>query len=266
MFGKLVWEKSGDEIKFSPASPDLLIYYIEQLSTENVNQFKFNNSNFDYKIYCKLEQNLSSIANISNRIPFQIDEWDGDLFDQQYLNKLHRQWVKTGIEYPKITLLLRALNGLDQHYRDINNNLHLHENSFRYKFVNYDTDPWQIKNIFGPNILNFNDANISLGFNNLGRSSWEKYKNWDNNINDSDTNDYQMLSGLVYINLNRPATQHPPQEYIDWCKHHNISVIGSKLNLGNIIGLEDNLTDFRKILFRNTHEQDDRFFFEICTK
>jgi len=262
---RIVWEGSGDDLLFSATFPDLMCYYVEQLNALQANRFKFRFSKFDRQALLDLEQNLLAVSKVAQKIPLEIDQWDGDLLDQQYLNKLHQQWVKTGTVYPKITTFLRSVNGLDKDYRGINNNLHLLESSFKFHFVNYDTDPFRIKNIFGSDILSFNVSNLTLGFDNLGRSSWEKYKNWDNDIKDTDHNNYQMLGGLVYLNLDRPATQQPPLEYVNWCKQHNAPVVGNRLNLGNIVDLETRLTDLRKILIRNTHEQDNRFFFEICS-
>lgn len=266
MLAKIVWEVSGDEILFSTDLPDLLHYYVEQLNKRDANRFKFKHSEFDLRAYQDLKQNLLSTSKIAQQIPLKIDQWDGNLLDQQYLNKLHRQWVKTGIEYPKIPLLLRSLGGLDEDYRNINTNLHKLEKGFKYSFANYDVDQFQVENIFGKKILKFDQTNLMLGFDNLGRSSWDKYKNFDNNADDNDTNDFQNLSGLVHLNLDRPMTMLPPREYVEWCQHHNMPLVGRSLNLGNIVDLENKLTDLRKILIRNTYEQNDQFFFETCSQ
>jgi hypothetical protein len=266
MLGKLVWEKSGDEIEFSPTSPDLLTYYVETINSDKVNRFSLNSTKFDFNIVNKLLDCIKNISDISEKIPFEIDTWNGDVFDQDYLNLLHRQWVLTGIKYPKMPLLLRKMGNLDNDYRDINNLLHKVEESFNYKFVNYTQDQYQIDNIFGTKILGFDTSNISIGFDNLGRSSWSKFRNFDENAVDQDTNDFKKLSGLIHFNLNRPLSGTAPKEYINWCKLHNVPVVGHTLSLGNIVDLESRLTDLRKIVVRNVNEQNDRFFFEICTK
>ena len=105
-----------------------------------------------------------------------------------------------------------------------------------------------------------------LGFDNLGRSTWEKFKHWDNNVNDTDTNDHQMLSGMVEFSLSRPLSMQPPSNYIEWCQHHNVEVTGASISLGNLIDLDKNMTDIRKILIRNTDEQNNQFFFEISSQ
>jgi hypothetical protein len=266
MLGKLIWEKSGDEIKFTPTFPDLLTYYVETVNSDRVNSFSLNTTKFDSNIVNKLSDCIKNVSNISEKIPFEIDTWDGDVVDQAYLNSLHRQWVLTGLKYPKMPLLLRKVGNLDNNYRDINNLIHKVEASFDYTFVNYTQDPYQIDNIFGPKILGFDTANISIGFDNLGRSSWSKFSNFDENAADQDTNNFEKLSGLIHFNLNRPLSRTAPKEYVNWCNLHKIPVVGDKLSLGNIVNLESKLTDLRKIVIRNTNEQNDRFIFEIYTK
>lgn len=262
MIGKIVWEKSGDEISFTPIFPDLLVYYTERLNRDCANCFQLRETKFDPKTVDDLEYSIKSVKKLSDKIPFLIDDQIGDLLDQNYLNTLHYQWVKTGLKYPALPVLLRQMNGMDQTFRDINKLLHRLENSFQSEFVNYHDDPYQIDNIFGSSILSFDIANLSIGFDNLGRSSWEKFLNFDNNATDVDTNDFKKISGQVTLVLRRPISSQPPQEYIDWCSEHDVPVVGKTLNLGNIIDLDKKLNDIRKIIVRNVHEQNDRFFFE----
>jgi hypothetical protein len=266
MLIKLIWETSGDELRFHPVFPDLLTYYIDQLNKKNCNSFSCCYSEFHPDLISKLKANLHAISLYSSKIPMMITEWNGDLYDQFYLNRLHREWVNTGLKYPNLPLLLRALNNADEDFRDINNNLHKLESSFFYEFKNYDKDPFQIPNNFGLDILSFSTANLMLGFDNLGRSSWEKYKNWDNNAMDTDTNNFEMLSGLIQLTLTRPSSDKAPEEYMSWCRQFNVPVVGKSICLGNLIDLETRLTDYRKILVRNNNEQRNKFFFEICSQ
>lgn len=263
MLGKLIWENTGDEILFDPVYPDLFEYYVDQLNQLAVNKFSCDLSKFDQSMVDNLKSNLKTVFPITKKIPLEITEWDGDALDQDYLNKLHREWVKTGQKYPALPLLLRQLK-LDKDYRQINSNLHIVENSFYYEFVNYHDDPLHINNIFGTDILSFNKANLVIGFDNLGRSSWNKFIAFDDNIHDIDTNDHRMLSGLVELSLARSLERTAPANYVKWCQEKNVEIVGENICLGNIVDLEKNLTSLRKILIRNVHEQSNRFFFEIC--
>lgn len=266
MLGKLIWDTSGDEILFKVTFPDLFEYYLDQLKQKNSNKFFCRKKEFSSNLVSALQYSIKNVEQLKDKLPFIITNWAGDALDQTYLNKLHRDWVKTGIAHPKIVSLLRAMKNADVHYRNINLGIHAIENSFDYECVNYDQDPFQVENIFGQEITGFNIDNLMLGFDNLGRSTWEKFKNWDNNINDSDTNNYQMLSGLVDFSLCRPLVNRPPLNYLEWCQQYNIHATGVSISLGNIIDLDKHLTNIRKILIRNTDEQNNQFFFEICPK
>ena len=264
MLAKLIWETTGDEITFKVTFPDLFDYYLNQLTQKNANKFFCEKKTFSFDSITKLQNSLQHIEQFKNKLPFVIDDWTGELLDQHYLNKLHRDWVKTGLMYPGIIPLLRAIKNTDVDYRNINSTLHEIEKSFNYMFVNYKQDQFQVENIFGKQVTGFNVDNLMLGFNNLGRSTWEKFITWDNNVDDTDTNDYQMLGGSVEFSLCRPLIQTAPLNYIKWCQKHNIEATGMSISLGNIVDLDKHLTDIRKILIRNTDEQNNQFFFEIC--
>lgn len=265
MQAKLVWESSGDEVKFAPTFPDLLEYYIDQLNSNSANTFGLRHSSFDLELVSELESNIAKSKQLANKIPFAISNWEGSVIDQSYLNQLHREWVFTGQQYPQLPMLLRLMDNKDRDFRDINNNLHKVESSFCYEFTNYEIDPFQIHNKFGTEIIGFDMPNLVLGFDNLGRSSWEKFSNWDDVDEQRDTNNYQKLSGVVQISLNRPVTFQPPVEYVEWCRARNTEPIGWNISLGNIVDLQSKLTDIRQIFIRNATQQSNRFFFEISS-
>jgi hypothetical protein len=265
MLVKLVWENTGDEITFIPTFPDLLDYYINHLDQLNLNKFFYKESKVNHGISEELQRCLASIQSLSTKIPMEIDDWSGDVYDQKYLNKLHKQWVMTGIRYPNLPNLLKSMGNKDVDFRNINDTIHLLEKSFDCRFINYKDNPYQIKNIFGKNILSFNTTNLMLGFDNLGRSSWNKFINWDNNIVDTDTNDFECLSGRIELNLNRPLKIDPPIDYVNWCQTHGVPAVGNCISLGNIVDLDRDLSQIRKILVRNIHEQTNTFAFKICS-
>lgn len=265
MLLKLVWENTGDEITFIPTFPDLLDYYVNELDQQNSNKFFCKESKFDQTAVEELQRCLATTQSLSTKIPMGIDDWLGDVYDQDYLNKLHRQWVKTGIRYPKLPNLLRSIGNKDVDFRNINENIHLIEKSFNCEFINYKDNPYQIENIFGKKILSFDTANLMLGFDNLGRSSWSKFINWDDNTADTDTNDFKCLSGRIELNLNRPLKIDPSIDYVNWCQMHDVPVVGHRIGLGNIVDLGRDLLKIRKILVRNVYEQTNTFSFKISS-
>lgn len=264
MKAKIIWHNTGDEIIFVPCDCELFEYWVSGLHQATYNDFSLTESDFCFVSTEKLKISLERCKTYATRIPFLISNWDGDCLDQHYLNVLHKEWVETSKAYPRLIQLLKQL-GIEQEWRDINFYIHEIEGNFKFKFANYISDPWQLPNPYGNKILGFTTANFSLGFDNLGRSSYNKFLCRDENVDDSDTNDRSMLSGLVKISLDKPLTWQPPGEYIQWCKEKNWPVIGDSLPLGNIENLDENLTDIRHVLVRNIYEQNGTFSFEICS-
>jgi hypothetical protein len=263
MQAKLVWQLTGDEIDFAPVNFALLEYYVHQLNQRSVNQFHCKVSKFDDALVTELADSLTTVRDQASRLPIQITNWQGDLFDQDYLNQVHMQWVNTGLQYPHMPQLLRLMQNLDQPFRAINECLHTLESSFQFVFANYETDACQIDNIFGSSLMSFDQPNLTMGFDNLGRSTWNKFLNWDRNVKDTDTNDHQQLSGLIELSLSRPKTYHPPREYVQWCEQQQVPVVGARIGLGNITDLESKLTSIRKIVARNIGQRANTFRIEI---
>ena len=251
MQARLVWSQSGDEIKLQVCWPDLFEYYVEQLADRN--QFVVQDNTQPQDSLIKLQRCIDAIRQADKRLPLQITAWDQNLLDQQVLNQLHREWVQTGQQYPNLPVLLRHLK-LDQQWRGINEYLHDFEGSFDFECKNYTSDQWQVANPFGRDVLDFNTANVELGFDNLGRSSWDKFMSWDDNTNQDDTNDFRMLSGRLLISLNRPMSHAMPVEYQQWCQTRGIETAGRTIRLGNFVDLQSNLTKYRSIFLTNINE------------
>lgn len=265
MIGKIIWPASGDAIPFRVSRPDVFEYYIDCLKRDDKTQFRQIQSSIDPMIVDRLRGNLERTRPIENRGIKILQDWDGDLLDQKFLNQVHHDWVISGQKYPALPSILRAQGGRDQDYREINTTLHALESMFTSQYCNYTHDPYQINNLFGCDIMEFKTDSVMMGFDNLGRSSWNKFLYWDDNVNDIDTNDHQHLSGLLNINLHRPTIWSPPKNYVDWCEQHNQTVVGHRICLGTFIDLDRNLTKYRHIMLAN-HEQSDTIILEISSQ
>ena len=264
---KLVFNKSGDEIELNSLNNKLSEYYVTQLENHNCNVFSAPEPperilQMQHKASLLIEK--INIVNdfLVKKLNIASLSLDGDVFDQNYLNTMHSRWVKLYHEFPKISILLRQVNLLQQ-YRDINSLIHAIESSFQFLYKNYTEDPWGTENIFGHNILKFGSSNIVIGFDNLGRSSYNKWVNFDDNFTDSCTNDYTLLSGNVHINLDRPYIQEPPLEYASTLKSKKLPIIGSKILLANMSNLQTNLKEYRHIFIRNICEQSSTISFRL---
>jgi len=179
----------------------------------------------------------------------------GNPLDQQFLNSLHRQWVKFHLDNPKIIALLRLKNSeLVTKFRGINKLLHKTEKMFSQCYLGQNED--QVINMHNPfhNALSFSTANLQLYYHDLGRNTFNKWINFDEVLDDGDTNDYVKLSADVQLNLGRSLQQQAPTNYLEWCQKHGLSSApGRWVNLGNFVDLETQLTSYRELLMRNLH-------------
>jgi hypothetical protein len=104
--------------------------------------------------------------------------------------------------------------------------------------------------VFGSDILDFGVSNINIKFNSLGRSTYNKWKNFDMPTVE-DTNNFDEIYTELDINLAKPYTKTAPAEYVNWANQNKITPIGNNLGLANFYKLEENLTQYRKMFYNN---------------
>lgn len=252
MKAKLVWHGSGDEINIVPSRPDVFEFYVNSLNLDQRNQFNLQQTSIVPELLDQLRSDIESMKPLENKGIRVLTDWHGDLLDQDYLNRIHREWVLTGQRWPNLPLLLRSKQDLDKNFRSINSTLHQIEMMFASTYHNYSDDPYQVHHPFGSDILGFDLGNVMLGFDNLGRSFFNKWCVWDEVSPDIDTNDQIMLSGKLTINLNRPWQMLPPVNYMEYCNETNKPVLGRVVNLGVFECLGERLKTYRHLMLKNT--------------
>jgi hypothetical protein len=282
----LVFENSGDSLPFESVNSEVLIFYVNQLNQQGLNKFSVVNQNLGKTILGKIEQFRACIVEVNTWLYDLADMKIGvyeieDYLNQDILNEIHADWVKSqsliyniqekrkqfnfsGIaeqiydKFPDDIQTLPLSTVIDrigkiEIYRSLNDpHIHSLENSFNA--IDYQvSDIWTIvaDNPFPKNILTNDIANLSITFNNLGRTLHNKYTNFDMNLKYSDENSYDQLLGFVTLSLVPSQTIPLSMEYINWCKLHNKVPSGTQLNIGNIPNLYENLTKYRKIIFHN---------------
>jgi hypothetical protein len=258
----LIFTKSGDRLGFNSPNQELLEYFIKQCEYSNASVFLSNQSlkNQYVKLFdciCTIDDFFSN--NLSNNIFAKYREVE---LNQITLNSLHEDWVKFQLEHQNInTLLERKDPELLSKFRWINEAIHSIE-GFVYDFKNYSYHVWQCDNPFGTDVLDFNNYNISMAFNNLGRASYDKWTVYDNNTQDTDTNNFTKLSGQVLIDLRRPHTQLAPVEYTSWCNDHGQPIVGHTLGIGNFTDTNNVVSE---VFYRNMQNEDTSIFFELSS-
>tara|TARA_R110000851_G_scaffold56831_1_gene132769 strand:+ start:274 stop:1065 length:792 start_codon:yes stop_codon:yes gene_type:complete len=234
----LVFDKTDDTIDFVSTNSDLVNYYVTSVNADDKNSFKIQNSellsNIKYLQKCIIDTN-DFFENKLKKNTFT-EFVNANIYNQTILNRLHMVWVKFQIENPSISTMLEKIdNTLLTKFRDINHVLHKIESTM-FVISNFNSYKlWSCENIFQSNIIDFNSYNLSINFNNLGRSTYNKWIYHDDNAYDSDTDDFTTLSGELILRTFKPHTRTAPLEYVEWCQTHNVLPVGYNIGLGNLV-------------------------------
>jgi hypothetical protein len=282
----LVFENSGDSLPFESVNCEVLSFYVNQLNQQGLNKFSAKNQNLGKTILSKIEQFRTCIIEVNEWLydlaDMNIGVYDAEEYlDQDILNQIHADWVNSqsliyniqekrkqfnfsgiaeqvhdrfpdDIQTPPLSTVIDRI-GKSEIYRSLNEP-HIHKLESSFDSIRYQvSNTWTIiaDNLFSKNILTNNIANLSITFNHLGRTLYNKYTNFDINLKYDDENSYDQLLGFVTLSLVPPQTIPLSIEYVDWCKLHNKVPSGNYLNIGNIPNLYENLTKYRKIIFHN---------------
>jgi len=282
---QIAFDQTGDTIPFVSSNDQILEFYVDYLTVQNLNSFELSSPQTAVAISEKIRALDSSIKQNNTWTEILLDQIiepmsDQDYLDQDILNRYHADWVNSqGIEYdidakrqqygyqglveqihdlfpddirhPKISTVLQKL-GYSNAYDKINVDIHSLENAFnilRYRVKNH---PWvEFKNPFLHQGLSHDTANLRLAFSHLGRPLYGKFLNQDNALQYQDENTYNELLGIVELSLWRPESKDMSPEYIKWCKSQQRVPLGQNLNFGNIPDLDKHLTDYRIVIYRN---------------
>lgn len=254
---KLVFSSSGDKLNLTIS--EVAEWYVQQLDKDKVNYF--------HQIDRPISKSMSKLRTVLEKTndfftkKFNIDVFNryvGRQLVQDDLNHIHADWVKLHHDKPGLIGLLEQVSQERLNdFRDINEFVHEYEDGQLYEYRNYTKRRWAIDNPFGTQILNWNHWQIQIKGNNLGRSTYQKWLNYDDNAVDVDTTDIVTMSGNLVVDLKQPRTLRPPKEYEVYCQKHNIDCVNSEyVNFANFI---DNIDTVRETFEKN---KNDTFFFE----
>lgn len=236
---KLVWKRTGDFINCVAIDNELTEFWLEQ--------------HFNHIWGSSQLHKLSQIETLNNILidlqshGINLINLPLDPIDQNQLNELHKNWVQM---HQMNLIPADKLNdrSIKLSIDSVNKILHGLETAWvvrvNSKTALFTTSPSNIKPIFGK-------SNIMLHYDLLGRSTYNKWEFFDNNVHSSDTNDYQQFSNQLVVNLNRTYTQQPPIEYLKWCEEINCIPKPNELLIANFENLQENLTQYRTLFMKN---------------
>jgi hypothetical protein len=286
----LLFLGSGDYIPIVTDKPDLVKYYVEFLENHSANQFAImHDLPFDI-----IKQYKEILDKFNSSIPGKLISFDNphneiELLDQSLLNKIHCEWVHSNHRKFKIfdlkqkypTELQKLFDNISDDiptvifseiiykydlqglYQSVNMKLHSIESIFNQMFFQAEFDrDWgwiETENIFPKKYTSNSKGNLSLFFNHYGRHLYNKFLSFDTDLTYDDENTYNQLLGFVKLSLVPPETIPYSREYLEWCKKIGREPGGENLNIGNIVDLEDNLYNYRKMLYKNLSIKNNKF-------
>lgn len=257
---KLSWLKTGDCLDIEVVNTALIDVWLPQLNSHNCFELLQAPTQIDSAVK-QLIDSLGRVNTMLERLSIApLANPNSDWYNQDNLNTLHRDWVKIQHRTKIVEFLSRLPNNLLDQFHDINNLIHDIEHSLVIKYSNASKTPWQIVNPFGPDVLKFGSWQIELDYQNLGRSTYEKWLNYDEDIDNEDTNNFTHIGGTVVFNIARPIYSGAPTNYLEWCRQHGVQPYGNKLPLGNF-ALD--LGTLRTVFYRNVAVPNNTIVFEL---
>jgi len=256
---KLAWTKTGDYFDIVATHPELAEWYVTKC-IEHQTQFRNNSFREEHQsrsvdpMIQEIQKNLDNLNVIFKKLKTNEIGKPNNFFDQRQLNQLHKEWIGIDQTYPGIdTLLYKVDSHLFESYHALNRQIHVLENSFRYRLRGIDY--WQQPNPFFGQSFPMGVFNVMLDYIDHGRSSWEKFINFELSPNDHELNQWKHFGPAISINLVKPYVQEYPSEFVAYCAQHNIAMTYTQVPLGNVEGLEQ-LATARAIMNKNLTQPD----------
>lgn len=242
---KLVWSLTGDEINLVPCNNELYEYFVAQLESHDINRYVAPHLDHSDLFAC-LDESLSVVNRLLTD-KFKISTFDiqaPNWHDQTQLNYLHRSWVILHQQHPNISSVCESVKeGSSKHFYMLNKLIHSAEEKFdEFTLIN-DTDSFT--NIFDYDLTTVGTTGLMINYNNLGRSTFGKWINFDSKDIEIDTNNFKEIYTELTMSLSRPRTYTVPKEY------NNNHLLGDKIGLANFDKLEENLLNYRQLVYKN---------------
>jgi len=289
----LVFENSGDSIPFVVVENlDLFDFFVKKINSKSKNLFG-NNYQLSKEIDKKLNNinwSLSKTNEVLHSLigqSFEQKDKLTDYLDQDFLNKTHCDWVfsqrqlvdidamrfssqadiaeignKLHEIYPDEIRIIKIAEamiklGYIYPYEEVNLSVHRLESCFKKDNLEFSgNSKWEIfDNPFIDTVVsNSNVVNFSFGYTYVGRQFYNKYEYFDTDLKYNDHYNYETLEYSFQLSLDKPQTIPFSKEFLAWCQTHNVKPVTAQLPLANIIDLEKNLFEYRKILYKNSKQ------------
>lgn len=230
---KLVWNKTGDELKLEVLNQNLFYSWLDFVNLKNVNTFYCSRETIQdlYIVSKDLRDSLKGVNALLKKTKRSLPESEIS-YSQPYLNLLHRQWVELQIDIPGIKSFLELAEAGSSKEFDLVNDL-IHAIEHRTKFPFFASSYQEFDNPYLDEIAEMTSqpGHIFLSYKNLGRTCWQKYSIGDNDFKNRDTNNWDILGTDIVIDLVPLREFVLPKDYIDKCKQQGVPAVGLELPL-----------------------------------
>jgi hypothetical protein len=290
----ITFENSGDTIPFEVVhNHDLISWFIAKADRDKCNSF-FNNDNLDRNIDQRLNEINHALSKTNEVYWLLADANFPqsnnllDYLDQKFLNCQHDLWVKSQYRLVDIDALRRSVHlqkaelgsrlhdlypddlrhpdmasvmeklGYLYHYEEVNMTVHRLEQIFARDREWSAQNKWAGRGFDNPftdsMISNLDRVNFSFGYTYVGRQYYNKWQYWDSQLEFTDHYNYDKLEWSFQLNLDRPETRSWSPEFLAWTRQMKVKPIAAQLPIANVIGLEENLAHYRRILYNNSKQ------------
>jgi len=287
----LVFDNSGDSLPFEVKyNHELFEFFVDYTNKKLQNSFT-NNLSLYKELDKKITQLHWSVSKTNEVLydligkSFKQHSNLENYLNQQLLNQLHADWVfsqhrviniddmrfdsntarsrignKLHELYPDEIRVIKTAEAMEKlgyiyPYEEVNLAIHRLENSFTQMEFKAD-NKWEVfENPFLNSMISNNDViNFSFGYTYVGRQYYNKFKHFDSNLDCPDHYNYETLEFAFQVNLSRPETIPFSAEALNWASSQNIKLVAEQIPIANIIDLESNLVEYRKMLYRNSRD------------
>ena len=290
----LTFENTGDEIPMHVVhNHDMIEWFVHKADQEGHNSFS-NNDGLAQEFVSRLNEihwclsETNGIYWLLSGENFPQNDNLVDYLDQRFINRQHDLWVKSQsktvqideLRFSKDTrkaaigwqlhelypdeireiLIAEAMSklGYIYPYEQINKAAHRIESLFSLDREWSAVDKWAdfgFENLFYDSMVSNQDSvNFSFGYTYVGRQYFDKWKNWDTDLEFTDHYNYERLEWSFQLNLGRPQTLSWSPEFLQWVKDKQVKSISTQIPIANVDNLEKKLTHYRKILYNNTKQ------------
>jgi len=286
----LVFNNSGDCLPFECVyNADLLQHFVDVCNQRRVNHFS-DRGQIAKTVGSLLNDTHNALTLTNSALGnFGIQGFDEcndrrDYLSQGFLNKQHERWVnsqhiKINIDHlryhqdkqisaagwrmheqlpddvrdlPLAVIMTKA--GMIWPYEEVNMTVHRLESFFSRNIEFQSDQKWAVfDNPYLDHFVSNNDqVNFAFAYTYVGRQHFDKWKNFDTELQCLDYYNFEKLEFAFQINLARPETIPFSPEFLSWCAEKNVRPITTQIPIGNVIDLEKNLTHYRQMLYNNS--------------